>query len=98
MIRLFARLAVGLCALILATGVAAQSLAVPLATRIDSGRGDVPEALASDAAGNAYVAGTVDDRQHATQFAVAKVNPQGRVVWRAHDNGALGGPAGKALS
>ena len=98
MIRLFARLVAGLCALTLATGVAAQSLAAPSATRIDSGRGDVPEALASDAAGNAYVVGTVDDTKRATQFAVAKVSPQGRVVWRTHDNGAIGGPAGKALS
>jgi hypothetical protein len=85
-----------LWACLAAAPVAAQSLSPPTATRIDSGRGDLPNALTSDAAGQAYVAGSVDDRQRATQFAVIKIDAQGRIVWRSHDNGAFGGPVGRA--
>lgn len=94
------KLAAALAALVIgwAGAAAAQSLPNPTVARIDSGRGDTPNALATDAAGNTYVAGQVDDRSRKTQFAVIKYSPQGNLVWRSHDDGALGGPVGAARS
>lgn len=81
-----------LALLFVSANAQSQVLSAPTLSRIDSGRGDVARATAVDAGGNFYVAGSIDDRSRPTQFAVAKYNAQGQLVWRTHESGTLGGP------
>jgi hypothetical protein len=87
-----------LIALVVAGAASAQSLPAPQVLRIDSGRADQGYAVASDAAGNAYVAGSVEDNGRPTRFAVIKYDARGRLAWRSHAPATFGGPIGEARS
>jgi hypothetical protein len=84
--------------LIVAGAASAQTLPVPRVLRIDGGRADQGFAVASDAAGNAYVAGSVEENGRPTRFAVIKYDARGRRVWRTHAPATFGGPVGEARS
>jgi hypothetical protein len=95
MIRLFL---FSLATLIFNGTAAAQTLPPPQVLRVDSGRADAGFAIAGDTAGNVLVAGSVEDPGRATRFAVVKYDARGRLVWRSHHGGAVGGPVGDARS
>jgi hypothetical protein len=84
--------------LLLAGVASAQTLPAPRVLRIDSGRADQGFAVASDPAGNAYVAGSVEENGRPTRFAVIKYDARGRLVWRSHAPATFGGPVGEARS
>ena len=81
--------------------VAAQLLLAatdtPQVVRFHGGGYDRADALTTDAAGNAYVAGAIDSSGGST-FGVVKLSPQGSVVWTARYNGSAGGVGGGALA
>jgi hypothetical protein len=83
---------------LVAHGASAQTLPAPQALRIDRGRADRGHAVAADPAGNAYVAGSVEDRKRPTHFAVIKYDACGRRLWRSHAPRTFGGPVGEARS
>jgi hypothetical protein len=84
--------------LLVVVAASAQTLPAPRVLRVDGGRADQGFAVASDAAGNAYVAGSVEENGRPTRFAVIKYDARGRLVWRSHAPAAFGGPVGEARS
>src|SRR5919109_4594500 len=70
----------------------------PQVFRFDGGRDDNASAIATDSSGNIYVAGSVEDLNKPSEFAVLKYNPQGTLQLVARYSGSQGGVGGRAAS
>ena len=78
------------------TAPAAASAQAPQVIRFDGGAYDRAGAIATDGAGNAYVAGSVEAAGGANPFAVVKLGPDGTPRWTARYDGSRGGAGGEA--
>ena len=72
--------------------------AAPDVFRDNGGRSDRAGGVATDAAGNWYVAASVERTDGASSFAVIKHRPDGSVAWVGRYNGASGGTGGAAVA
>ena len=70
----------------------------PQTFRFHGGGYDSPSAIAVDAAGNAYIGGSVDTAGSDATFAVLKLSPDGTVLWRRTYSGSRGGVGGDAFA
>lgn len=77
---------------------ASAAATTPQLVRYDSGRNDAAHALAVDAAGNLYLAGSVAGSGTAVTFSVVKLDRRGALVWRRAYSGARGGVGGQATA
>ena len=74
---------------------ASAAIPPPQIVTVDGGGSDTARTIAVDAAGNAYLGGSIStgpDRPG--RFSVVKLNPQGNVVWRANFSGNDAMPGG----
>src|ERR671923_1783767 len=75
---------------------AAAAAQTPQVIRFDGGRYDSAAAIATDAAGSAYVGGSVEASGGANSFAVVKLGADGAPRWTARYDGSRGGAFGEA--
>ncbi|MGH9184886.1 MAG: hypothetical protein ACRD0U_03550, partial [Acidimicrobiales bacterium] len=69
---------------------------VPQVIRFHGGGYDDAGALAVDAGGNLYLAGSIEREGSPITFAVTKMSPSGNVQWTSHYSGSAGGLGGMA--
>ena len=68
----------------------------PQIIRFDGGAYDRAGAITVDGAGNSYLAGSVDEGDGGSPFAVVKLGPDGALRWSARYDGSRGGVGGQA--
>jgi hypothetical protein len=88
------RVAVAMMAVTLQSAIALQAQ-TPAVLRFDGGRYDRAGAMAMDASGNVYVAGSVEVGSPTPAFAAVKLDRNGGLVWRTNYGGSAGGSLGQ---
>jgi hypothetical protein len=78
--------------------VTAQSRVTPQVYRFHGGGYDRAGAIAIDAAGNFYIAGSADAAKGQPTFAALRFDGQGNLIWRANYSGSAGGLRGHGLA
>src|SRR5918997_5936659 len=68
----------------------------PQVFRFDGGGYDRAAGIATDGAGNSYVAGSAEPRREGQAFVVVKTGPDGARRWTARYDGSRGGVGGEA--
>ena len=76
----------------------AHALSTPQLLRLDTGRADHGHAVATDAAGNVYVAASLSGDSQRSDFAVIKYDARGSRTWTARYSGSGSGQLGRALA
>jgi hypothetical protein len=76
----------------------AHALTTPQLLRLDTGRADQGNAVATDAVGNAYVAASIGGDSQRADFAVIKYDSRGTRAWTARHSGSVSGQIGRALA
>jgi hypothetical protein len=71
-----------------ASAPASAAISPPQVVTVDGGGSDTVRTITTDAAGNAYLGGSISTGPNSQgQFSVVKLNAQGTVVWRANFSG-----------
>ena len=98
----FAALPIAIGTLILTTPalqhMTAQGQVTPRVYRFHGGGYDRAGAIAVDAAGDSYVAGSADAAKGKPTFAALRFARQGHLIWRANYSGSTGGLRGEGLA
>ena len=79
-------------------GATAHALTTPQLLRLDTGRTDQGNAVATDAVGNVYVAASIGGDSQRADFAVVKYDSRGSRAWTARYSGSVNGQIGRALA
>jgi hypothetical protein len=86
--------AIGIALVVVLSAASPAAAEVPQVIRFDGGAYDGAGAIATDAAGNAYLAGSAE-AQGASSFAVVKLGADGTRRWTARYDGSRGGAGGQ---
>ena len=69
-------------------GATVHALTTPQLLRLDTGRADQGQAIATDAVGNVYVAASIGGDSQRSDFAVIKYDARGSRAWTARYSGS----------
>jgi hypothetical protein len=98
MLRASRLFAVAACVAATVVGATAHALTTPQLLRLDTGRADQGNAVATDAVGNAYLAASISGDSQRADFAVVKYDSRGARAWTARHGGSVNGQIGRALA